>query len=56
MDISVATAEAGFSVRAVAVFIDQGHVLLHRSDADSFWELPCALRHVVEVDGVPSIT
>lgn len=29
-----------FNFRSVAVLIDQGHVLLHRSLKEEFWALP----------------
>lgn len=29
-----------FNFRSVAVFISEGHVLLHKMESDSFWSLP----------------
>ena len=38
--ISFDTAACRFQLRAAAVFLDEGHVLLHRLDGDPVWALP----------------
>lgn len=38
--LSFSAAGHRFDLRAAAVVIDQGRVLLHRLEADSFWALP----------------
>jgi len=40
MDIAFNSGDFHFTVRAVAVFMDDGHVLLHRPGSENFWCLP----------------
>jgi ADP-ribose pyrophosphatase YjhB (NUDIX family) len=37
-----------FSYRIVAVFMHQGHVLLHRADYENFWSLPGGRAEILE--------
>lgn len=39
-DIDVRLGTAQFAVRVGAIFLHDGHVLLHQSDADDLWSLP----------------
>lgn len=40
MDIDISLGPTHFCVRVAGVFVHQGHVLLHNSDADDLWCLP----------------
>jgi 8-oxo-dGTP pyrophosphatase MutT (NUDIX family) len=48
MDINVDTGTANFTVRTAAVFVHDGHVLLHQSDGDTLWNLPGGRVQVLE--------
>lgn len=37
-----------FNYRVVAVFVDEGHVLLHKAESDSFWSLPGGRGEILE--------
>lgn len=40
LDIDVTLGQVTFAARTAAIFLHEGHVLLHNSDADDLWALP----------------
>ncbi len=48
MDIGLQTETARFGVRAVAVIVHEGYVLLHQTDGETIWNLPGGRTQVLE--------
>jgi 8-oxo-dGTP pyrophosphatase MutT (NUDIX family) len=48
LDIGIKTETAKFGVRAVAVIVHDGHVLLHQSDGEVIWNLPGGRVQILE--------
>lgn len=48
MDLNFDVGTANFTVRTAAVFVHEGHVLLHQSDVDDLWNLPGGRVQVLE--------